>query len=618
MQLRRTRKVDQKTGEKTFFRRLRLMQSNLGGRILLLITLLFLVVFILVSGIMYVVQYRLASRSLSIERRSLCAEASEVVGNACAYLRGIVDYFSTESKIEALLLQNNTDAEKHAQEILSMYRLQGYVLSIILYNTDGEPVQFMTIDDSRDPLPQTNNPAFRSLMRHRQTYVWQYSADHSQVLFYQDNSPKVTVWRVIRNGNNSTILGAIAVSIDSRRLLNYEVAYTSSYRRNFIVLDGDSGAVISNYTGLTLPDQACAAIIQAASLNDDGSIRQPLEGHNRDILYRRISGTPLITVYIPQNSAWYGFGFSAVIAVISFVFLFAAALPVFFYINKYLTKPLERLTHEMELFSHGDYSASFPTASGDTIGNLGNAFNHMVQENRKLVDETYGAQLRAREAELSLLQSQINPHFIYNLINSIEWTALRHGEKEIANTAYSLGQVLRISLNQGNPLISVDRECELIRYYLELQKARYGDRLDYELDCSEDAGSCMIPKLILQPIVENCVVHGSEESIEALTIHITIRLEDDALAIDIEDDGVGIPPETLALLPDRYVSPSEKYGSSGFAIRNIYDRLMLTYGEGRFTFEIHSEQYLGTVVNLILPMRPPTKEGSNDNSADRG
>ena len=128
----------------------------------------------------------------------------------------------------------------------------------------------------------------------------------------------------------------------------------------------------------------------------------------------------------------------------------------------------------------------------------------------------------------------------------------------------------------------------------------------------------MIPKLILQPIVENCVVHGSEESIEALTIHITIRLEDDALAIDIEDDGVGIPPETLALLPDRYVSPSEKYGSSGFAIRNIYDRLMLTYGEGRFTFEIHSEQYLGTVVNLILPMRPPTMEGSNDNSADRG
>lgn len=628
----------EKAPRRGFAARFRLLRENLGGRILLLSLITCLGVFVLMSLALFFIQQRSLSESLAMERASMCAEANSVAENACAYLRGIADYFSGEYDAEALLRRRGSDAAEVAEGMSSFFRPQGYVLDIILYDATGMPVQYMTIDDSRTPLSQQDNPAFQSLILRRSMYAWQFTDERSGVLFRQDNSPRVSVWRMIRGSNNSMALGAIVVSIDSRRLLGYEVAYDSSYRRSFMVLDTGSNSIICNYTRASLTPESQGEIARAIGSDTEGRLKMAVDGVDSEIYFCRVANTPLYTLYIPETAGIPGMSALVLVTLIAFACVLLAIIPLMHYINKYLTRPLEQLSHEMDLFSQGDYSASFPTTRGDTIGNLGNAFNHMVSENKKLVEQTYGARLRAREAELSMLQSQINPHFIYNLINALQWSAISHGEHEIASAAHAMGQVLRISLNRGNDLIPVSRECELITCYLSLQKSRYGDRLSYEIDCAPEAGEVLIPKLIIQPLVENSVVHGAEKSIETIHIRVTASLNADRLLIEIEDDGAGIPESVLKLLPDQPVpesaTPEAPAGAAsaqstgarlfigsgnGFAIHNIYERLTLFYGEGGFEFNIHSELNFGTYVSIDLPAQPPRrKEGADVYPDDRG
>ena len=162
-------------------------------------------------------------------------------------------------------------------------------------------------------------------------------------------------------------------------------------------------------------------------------------------------------------------------------------------------------------------------------------------------------------------------------------------QEEIADIAYSIGQVFRMSLNRGNGMITVMKECEIIQYYIELQEKRFENRLTFELDVEPAAFNAIIPKLIIQPIIENSILHGVNDSTSAVHIMVTIRLIQNStrLEIIVQDDGVGIPLEVLELLPDRLSEGHTSTSSSGFALKNISDRLRLTYNNN-YVFDIKS------------------------------
>lgn len=589
-------------------RKYRFHSLELGGRIILLACLTNFIIVLIMSYTLYYIQHRSAAQSLTMERGNLCEEANSVAENACAYLRGAADYFSISEDMEYIIRSehNDPEASRMASRIFSFFQPNNYILSVVLYDTGGTPLQYMSIDASHTPLPQGDNPVFQSLISRQNTYVWEYVDRGSGVLFRQDNSPKLCLWRVVKNSNNTTILGAIAVSMDVRKLLNYEVAYTSSYRRSFLIFDRQNGSVISNRTGLNLSDAEIAQIHGALPTEGDGYFECDLDSGASQVFYRSISDTNLVTLYI-TSSMIPGSGPMLFITVCVAFFTFVILMiPLFLYITRNLTRPLEQLTHEIRQFSRGDYSANIPNASNDTIGRVQKAFNRMVVENKRLVEQTYVAELKSTEAELILLQAQINPHFIYNLINTIQWSALRHGDKDVADLAYSMGQVLRISLNRGSAIIPVHKECELISYYLTLQKYRYGSKLDYVIECSDDARDIMIPKLIVQPLVENSIVHGAADLITVLHIRTHICTKNGALLIEIEDDGSGIPPCILEQLPDRFNGDAASAGN-GLAIRNIYERLALIYGRDAFDFVVSSEENCGTFITIRLPLRPPER-----------
>lgn len=173
-----------------------------------------------------------------------------------------------------------------------------------------------------------------------------------------------------------------------------------------------------------------------------------------------------------------------------------------------VSKPLHSLREAMEKFMQGDFSQKVEVMTQDEVGEASACFNRMVDDIRELIDKNYILAIKERESELDTLQAQINPHFLYNTLDSLYWKATESGNDEIAEDILSLSQLFRLVLNRGNGIVTVRTEADLLERYLQIQKMRFGKRLTYEISLEPEILEEKIPKLILQPFVENVIVHA--------------------------------------------------------------------------------------------------------------
>ena len=246
----------------------------------------------------------------------------------------------------------------------------------------------------------------------------------------------------------------------------------------------------------------------------------------------------------------------------------------------------------------------------DEIGQLAQGFNSMVGEIDRLVKEVYETRLREREAELSALQSQINPHFLYNTLESINMMALKHDHYEISDVVASLGKLLRYTVDMRENLVYLKEEIRFIEAYLRIQSLRYGDRLAFKLEIDPALEFYLIPKLILQPLVENAIEHGVGQS--AGTVLISAIGRENSLILIVADSGAGMAVEARSKVKEQIYAVSEittvrvktNFGEKkkGFALRNVHQRIRLMYGEPYGLF-INEESTTGNSFVIKLPIR---------------
>ncbi len=570
-----------------------------------------LIIFLSMEIFVYSNAIQLADNQMTTEGYAYCNEGTGVARNACSYIKGVANYSIAESSIQNIFASSEEFKGNGIEtSIIDYIRSMDYILNIIIYTPSGIPLKYMAIDGSTGPVFQGNRRFFKSFMQNDSDRSWEFIDERSTVLFVNDNSPKLSLWVKIYSAANSRVVGVLCISIDTRNLFTFDIPYPSSFSRNMFILDSQSGKVAANRTDYVITDETASTLFAKTNNNgSSGKFHMVTEEGNTIVIYERISDTPLYAFYYLSSDslAVYAADIQNTIYISIAVYLLLI-IPLITIVGRWLTKPLNKLRQSMDTFSEGDFDIRLSFNTDDEIGKLGRAFNNMVEKNKQLIDETYVAQIKAREAELLLQQAQIDPHFMYNLINSIQWSAMRRGADDIAETAHSLGQILRISLNRGKSMITVARECELARYYLELEKKRWKNRLGFSILCSDAANTVIIPKLIIQPLVENSVKHGMPAA-GTMMISVVITCENDELIVDVKDDGKGIPPEILSRLPASYSSQSVH--SNGFAVKNIYERLVLLYGD-EFVFEITSGINEGTSVHIRIPARTDESgEGGN-------
>ncbi|MCD7736304.1 MAG: sensor histidine kinase [Lachnospiraceae bacterium] len=223
--------------------------------------------------------------------------------------------------------------------------------------------------------------------------------------------------------------------------------------------------------------------------------------------------------------------------------------------GKGITRPITSLSDAMKRFGQGDFEVSCEAEGEDEIAVLANSFNQMVNDIRTLIDEAYEQEMMQQEIEMKSLQMQINPHFLYNTLDTINWIARLNGVDQIGDLTYSLGNLMRYSLSKKD-FVTIDEELKNLRDYVEIQNVRYGDRMTVSYEADPELLDTYVPKLLLQPILENAIIHGVEDKIEPALIQIRIYHEEDDLYMVVEDDGVGMSQEAIEGLLDLHPANS--------------------------------------------------------------
>lgn len=281
----------------------------------------------------------------------------------------------------------------------------------------------------------------------------------------------------------------------------------------------------------------------------------------------------------------------------------AVLLVTTFVLSKSLSKPLSDMTREMKRVERGDFDISLKVTSRDEIGLLAENFNEMSRQLKNYINQSYVAKIRQNEAELTALKSQIYPHFLYNTLDVIRMSALENDDPKVATMIESLADQIRYLIAPSEDTVPLAKELDIIKKYVFLLNCRIEGKVDLEMEVDPDLAA-LIPRLTLQPIVENAYVHGIRPKAGSGSILISAEKEGDVLEIDVCDNGVGMNEQELQRLKELLAGDQpgirNAYDWQSIGLKNVQDRLQIYYGPD-FGLEVTSTPGVGTVVQIRMP-----------------
>lgn len=498
-----------------------------------------------------------------------------------------------------------------ADSITEMQMSDDYIHSIYIYTKYGDFDNFVRIKKHGIKFEETE--VYQYFEEHPDETVAWFPAMENPVFIGTDIVIPI-VYKFAIGRENIFIL----INLDQSKINDYLNETYNSYEKIFIV--DKNGKNIINF--------------------DDKYKEIPLIRHQEDDLDEMALCQPLkigeddylVTSTMMKGNSWEIYALKSTESLlgnltslrkfISLELSISALLALFIIILcvRSLTAPLGRLVNIMDKTIKEGFHIKFHYPYKDEVGNLAKSFNYMVEEIEDLVTELNlhiealkeekealkVVQEQKRIAEIKALQAQINPHFLYNTLNTITWQAADQGAKEISILSKSLGSFFRIALSKGREIITIREELEHVKSYLEIQKIRYKSKVNYSIEIDDEIKDCSIIKILLQPLVENAIYHGIKTKEGHGNISITAVMKMDELTIPaiklcVEDDGLGIEKDQLEILNDG-LSKGIVDSKNGYGIYNVNQRLKLTYGE---IYGLSLESKLGewTRAIIIIPVQ---------------
>lgn len=275
-----------------------------------------------------------------------------------------------------------------------------------------------------------------------------------------------------------------------------------------------------------------------------------------------------------------------------------------YYVSGSITNPIRRLSEVTREVARGNLMIRSGIEAGAEIGVLSNSLDKMIDQINLLLDQVKMEQIRLRKAELELLQAQINPHFLYNTLDTIVWLAEAGDQAKVVSMVGSLSDFFRTTLNEGRDVVTIKDELKHVNSYLQIQQVRYQDILEYEVDVPVELEEYTIPKITLQPLVENALYHGIKNKRGLGKITITGELEQNYLLIYVGDNGIGITEDRLKQIEAKINDASAVEGEV-FGLHNVNERIRLKFGNG-YGIHVDSIYGEGSTVRILLPLEKNT------------
>lgn len=488
------------------------------------------------------------------------------------------------------------------QIVQDMIALKGNIKTIAIYPENGVTPYLRGMDGSSyiDKFYKIRrDDIYNQVLSSEYKKIWKKVEKNDKVPYQVNRSDKIVLYREIFNLSQSKKLGLIVIGVEKKSFDELCSNGILSKNEGLIILDKNSGQL---YEKGTIPENVLEYIQKESFLKEDYKERPKhfSYGDSEIITLQGAGNSSIMCKVVPKYSMQMQIMDFAYVPLILLIAILVGMLPLLLIISRCITGPVNKLSTAIEKFSKGDFNQKIEINTEDELGQVARCFNKMVEDIKKLIEENYIITLKEKESELATLQAQINPHFLYNTLDSFYWKASDDGNEELADNIIALSELFRLVLNQGQSEITVRNEIELVSRYLQIQRMRFSNRLKYTVDIEKDIELEKIPKLIVQPFVENAIVHGFENMGTNCKISVTGRLQNDMLCFEIIDTGIGMTQAQIDAIWENETKDYARQRIGKYAIKNIRERLQLKYLDN-FKLKIESSLGKGTKVTLCIP-----------------
>ncbi len=558
-------------------------KSSIRGRITLYFTGLILGI---VVGIIVILAMIIASGFTEQKKALLSESVSLIAGSIEEQMdsyRGAVSSIRDTPTLANIANKENT--------VFGMQK-------IFLLNQDAEMISEQEIDPRYFELVKeiTQFNDFHTSNR-EELFSLPHSYDSAPTAWEDTN--RISYIRRIRSRPEYDEVGYIIVNIDSRAIFEDKREEIERLFDDFYVVD-KSGNLI--YSMGKIQQNTFDYAAQHAGMNATSPI------------FSKFGGAQEVTLTLHSYPDWSLHAFvsnesfnSEIIRILTFIIMvgvFGILMVLVFasVISRKITKPIFSMKNAMLDFQNGEVPAPLKSDTDDELGFLISGFNAMIQDIETYVETIYNEQEQKKRAEvyavkyqLESLQSQINPHFLYNTLNTVKYLASTKQYEQIEELIFALNKLLRSTLSNSDDEITVREELEFIQAYIKIQSYRFPCMIDLKVNVEEELMDCMIPKLILQPLVENAILHGIFPTGKRGMIHLRIARQDNRMFVSVSDNGVGMADTSLCTMR------SDHKQFSGIGLPNVNDRLRLLYGE-ESALHISSVPYKKTEIAFTIPL----------------
>ncbi|MCI1777935.1 MAG: sensor histidine kinase [Paenibacillus lautus] len=470
---------------------------------------------------------------------------------------------------------------------------KNYIKSISITGFNGNSIEM------GEPIHGNEEYWNRLADEHKGGIVW--SNGYPSTSGWYGEANLVSLFRVLNSYDEITLpLARLVIRMDEASILKQLQRGLTRDEGMVFIVDAEGHIVLPSKELLSLDIGDGKAITDNISSGTMGTSTYRHNGEAYLTFHQRMENTDWTIVSMVPKAALdqdvRGVSILMQVILIGILLLGLLALIGFHYT---IIRPILRLKIETNRVKLGDFNARVPIRSKDEISELNRRFNDMVSTIQELIEHKYKLELRERESELRLLQEQMDPHFLYNTLDMIRWTARLEKAVESSQLIEILSRFLRSSLNNGHYETSLAKEMEFVRSYLYLQQRRLGSKLKYALYMEYDLANSLTLKATIQPLVENFLKHGLDRREPIARITVIAYKREDEIWIDVQDNGRGMDDSTLEEVRES-LRIGVQAGRTRGALSNIHERLYLFFGE-RYGLEVIEASSQGTLIRLKLP-----------------
>jgi two-component system sensor histidine kinase YesM len=490
-----------------------------------------------------------------------------------------------------------------SHDIQTLLNTRSYIQSLCISKEDKLVFQF------RDIVSKEDDRYFDDVKKLNGRVFWTPTYEIRNRILSKEPVRVVSVMREIRSLKNWKPLGIERLSVAEETLCSYYADLYADDGSMLFLMDKNGNVVSSPDKKLVGQNLIGEDYISKVLLNQDGFFNGKISNKSYWIFKFEISTNGWIMVQaIPDGVIRQQIGALNFYIVFS-IFICIVFTVVFYFLQKRnVVSPIEKLSREMQRVRTGDFKLQLPAKSRDEIGELSESFESMVKKVDNLINHIYKIELAEKEARLKTLESQINPHFLFNTLDTLRWIVIENGDYDAAKLIGALADIFRQVLNEGKEMTTISEEIRQVENYMFIQSYRFGDRIRMETYIDKEVLSYRTLKLILQPLVENAIKHGLECKLGAGLIQLSVVREGDYIRMSVKDDGIGADEDKIR---EKMIAQEDNFAV--FALKNIDRRVKLKFGQ-EYGLCFSSKRGIGTTVDVTIPVL----RGEEHETFDRG